>query len=84
MSEVDFKRNLAIILKFAQRYENNDLWKFFIQNKHRCIDKWLHYFAVYDKWFKDYKNKEGVLHLLKLVFKMVAQYKCGKIILETR
>lgn len=51
---------LAAVLKFASKYADNDLWKFYINRKHRCIDKWLHYFAVYDKWFKDFRGKDIV------------------------
>ena len=47
-----------MILKFAQKYLNNDLWKFFLTHQHRCIDKWLNYFEVYDKWFGRYRDKD--------------------------
>ena len=52
--------HLSTIFKFAQKYADNDLWKFFLSDEHRQIDKWLHYFEVYDKWFKDFRNKDIV------------------------
>ena len=56
----DYKRDLATLLKYAQKYNDNDLWKFFIDRPHRCIDKWIHYFGVYEKWFKDFRGKDFV------------------------
>jgi len=39
----------------------NDLEKYFEQNTKREILKWMHYFDVYDRHFKQYRNKEVVI-----------------------
>ena len=39
----------------------NDLEKYFNQNKERVIDKWDHYFEIYDRHFSKYRNKDIVL-----------------------
>lgn len=36
----------------------NDLQHYFEQNKNRQINKWTHYFEVYEKHFARYRNKE--------------------------
>ncbi len=35
----------------------NQLQAYFENNTNNCIDKWLHYFDIYDFWFSKYKNK---------------------------
>ena len=44
----------------SQKYADNDLFKFFFSDNHRLIDKWVHYFPIYEKWFRDFRNKEIV------------------------
>jgi len=39
----------------------NDLEAYFKQNNKRVIDKWHHYFEVYDRHFSKYRNKEIVI-----------------------
>jgi hypothetical protein len=39
----------------------NDLEAYFKQNDKRVIDKWHHYFEVYDRHFSKYRNKEIVI-----------------------
>jgi len=39
----------------------NDLENYFKQNDKRLINKWLHYFDVYDRHFSKYRNKEIVI-----------------------
>ena len=39
----------------------NDLEKYFRQNNKRLIDKWIHYFDVYDKHFSRYRNQDVVI-----------------------
>jgi len=36
----------------------NDLEKYFRHNNKRLIDKWIHYFNIYDKHFSKFRNKE--------------------------
>lgn len=38
----------------------NDLQKYFENNQGNMIDKWMHYFDVYDKYFAQYRGKEIV------------------------
>lgn len=38
----------------------NDLQKYFESNQGNMIDKWMHYFDVYDKYFSQYRGKEIV------------------------
>lgn len=33
------------------------LQNYFENNKSNCIHKWIHYFEIYDFWFKKYQNK---------------------------
>lgn len=39
----------------------NQLQKYFENNTKNAIDKWVHYFDIYDFWFKKYKNKPVVI-----------------------
>jgi hypothetical protein len=39
----------------------NDLEKYFRQNNRRLIDKWVHYFDIYERHFQKYRNKEIVI-----------------------
>jgi cephalosporin hydroxylase len=39
----------------------NDLEKYFYQNKGRFIDRWSHYFDIYDQYFSKYRGKEIVV-----------------------
>lgn len=36
----------------------NDLQKFFFNNNHRTLSKWLHYFEIYDRHFSKYRGKD--------------------------
>jgi hypothetical protein len=39
----------------------NDLERYFRTNTGRCIDKWLHYFEIYDRHFSRFRGKEITL-----------------------
>jgi hypothetical protein len=39
----------------------NDLEKYFRQNDKRLIHKWVHYFDIYDRHFKRFRNQEVVI-----------------------
>ena len=39
----------------------NDLEKYFKNNDKRLIDKWMHYFDVYDRYFSKFRNKEVIV-----------------------
>lgn len=59
--ELEFKRGQYEMLKAAYRlFGQGDLMKFWLFEKHRCIDKWVHYFPIYEKWFSPYRGKEIV------------------------
>ncbi|MCI9489913.1 MAG: class I SAM-dependent methyltransferase [Dorea sp.] len=46
----------------------NNLGKYFFYKKHRIINKWMHYFEAYERFFMKYKNKD--LSILEIgVFK---------------
>ena len=34
--------------------------KFWLLENHRCIDKWAHYFPVYEQWFKKFRGTDVV------------------------
>jgi len=36
----------------------NQLEQYFLQNKGRLIHKWIHYFPIYERHFKQFRNKE--------------------------
>ena len=35
----------------------NDLEKFYFTEKHKCINKWMHYFEAYDRFFSRFRGK---------------------------
>ncbi len=37
------------------------LQDYFDNNSGNCIHKWMHYFEIYDQWFKKYRGKEVVI-----------------------
>jgi hypothetical protein len=39
----------------------NDLERYFKQNDKKLIHKWIHYFDIYDRYFKRYRNQEVVI-----------------------
>lgn len=46
-------------MKSAFRYfHSGDLLNFFLFEKHNVIDKWLHYFPIYEKYFNPYRTKD--------------------------
>lgn len=48
-------------LKAAYRlFGTGDLMKFWLFDEHRCIDKWVNYFQIYEQWFSPYRGKEIV------------------------
>ena len=58
---IDFKRGQYEALKAAYRiFGHGDLMKFWLFAEHRCIDKWLHYFPIYEQWFSPYRGKKIV------------------------
>lgn len=44
--------------------EGNELLKFFEQNQGRLINKWMHYFEIYDQHFNRFKNQD--VHVLEI------------------
>lgn len=50
---------------FKQKNEyllaNNDLYRFFINSSHRPMEKWIHYFEVYDQFLRKFRNKDIVM-----------------------
>lgn len=38
-----------------------ELQNFFENNTDNCVDKWMHYFNIYEFWFKKYKNTPVVI-----------------------
>ena len=51
---------LKMLYMLSTKYVDNDLFKFFVEKNHRLIHKWLHYFPIYDKWFKDFRGTDLV------------------------
>ena len=39
----------------------NDLERYFHANDDRLIDKWSHYFNIYDQYFSKYRDREIVI-----------------------
>ena len=57
----DFEKLQYESLKEAYRlFGQGDLMKFWLFEEHRCIEKWVHYFPIYEKWFSPYRGKEIV------------------------
>lgn len=60
-NDLTIERGQYEALKAAYRlFGQGDLIKFWLFEKHRCIDKWVHYFPIYEKWFSPYRGKEIV------------------------
>ncbi len=51
---------LMAMAHLSQKYANNDLFKFWTLGEHRMINKFFHYFPIYEKWFKDFRGKDLV------------------------
>lgn len=60
----------------------NELQKYFESNKGRLIDKWLHYFEIYDRYFNRFKNTN--VNVLEIGVYKAVHCKCGNIILEKK
>jgi hypothetical protein len=45
------------LLEILSKDKWNRLEAFFFEGKHRLIDKWLHYFEAYDRFFSKYKRR---------------------------
>lgn len=61
MSDLEFKKGQYEALKTAYKlFGQGDLMKYWLFEEHRCIDKWVHYFSVYEKWFSPYRGKDIV------------------------
>lgn len=59
--EIEFKRGQLEALRASYRlFGRGDLMKFWLFEDHHCINKWAHYFSVYEKWFAPYRDKEIV------------------------
>ena len=44
-----------------QKDSLNELERFFFEGKHHILDKWLHYFDAYERFFSKYKGKDVVI-----------------------
>jgi len=51
---------LKVIAGFYKENKDNPLLDFWLFKEHRLIDKWLHYFPIYDEWFKKFRDKDFV------------------------
>ena len=61
MADLEFQRGQYEALKAAYRlFGQGDLIKFWLFEEHRCIDKWAHYFPIYEQWFSPYRGKDIV------------------------
>ena len=65
--QVNFLNAMASL---APKYADNDLFKYWVQKEHRFITKWFHYFPIYEKWFKDFRDTD-------LVFVEIGVYNGG-------
>ena len=60
-SDLEFKKGQYEALKAAYRlFGQGDLMKFWLFEEHRCIDKNVDYFPIYEKWFSPYRCKDIV------------------------
>ena len=59
MNEV-MKEQYAALKAAYKLFGQGDLMKFFLFEEHRCIEKWVHYFPIYEKWFSPYRGKDIV------------------------
>ena len=56
---------------FHRRARPNDLQKYFLNNKGRVINKWEHYFDIYERYFKKGSKKSLILYETKEEFIIV-------------
>jgi hypothetical protein len=57
--QVKSKEDLVEQICFSE--ELNDLERFFYGGQHRTLNKWLHYFEIYERHFAKYRNKAPVV-----------------------
>ena len=61
MADVEFKKAQLEALRMAYKlFGTGDLMKYWLFENYRCIDKWVHYFPIYEQWFSPYRGKEIV------------------------
>lgn len=59
MGDTNDKSNaLKLLFRFCRENANNDLLNFWLSKHHRCIDKWAHYFPIYEKYFAPFRGTE--------------------------
>ena len=54
------KEQYKVLKAMYQLFGQGDLMKFWLFEEHRCIDKWVHYFSIYEKWFNPYRGRDIV------------------------
>ena len=42
------------------RYESNDLRRYFLSNNEKNLNKWHHYFEIYNRWLSRFRNKKDL------------------------
>lgn len=52
-----------VVFKKYHEYllQENDLYRFACNGKHTALSKWFHYFEIYDKYFKKFRNTDVVM-----------------------
>ena len=61
MTKSELKAMRLDALRAAYKlFGQGDLMKFWLFEKHRAINKWTHYFPIYEKWFSPYRGKDIV------------------------
>jgi len=56
-NENRYLKDKTAVIPFGAPENNNDLTDFFLKHTDKDIDKWYHYFPIYDKHFSRFRNK---------------------------
>lgn len=59
--------------KVVDKDSLNDLEKYFLFEKHRLINKWFHYFEIYDRHFSKYRNQYVVVVEIGVLYPVLVE-----------
>lgn len=59
--------------KVVDKDSLNDLEKYFLFEKHRLINKWFHYFEIYDRHFSKYRNQDVVVVEIGVLYPVLVE-----------
>lgn len=67
-------------MQLAEERDTEWLGTFLFEEKHKLMDKWLHYFEAYERFFSKYKEKD--VTILEIGVFKGGSFRCGNITLR--